>query len=517
MGIPARGPGARPDALGAPIRAGGASSLRLATGGAASLSSKDRPRRSPARPNRRRATRQDGLRGQAPAPNKGEDGWLPVVRSGVQSVVLEKPRRPAIQLQVKTLLNLIQRFAGFVYRDIRLVERDRHPCIEVRIEPHAGIPAKCSICLAPCPSYDRLPERRWKFVPPWAIATDFLFAPRRVDCPTDGKVVEHIPWSHGKSPVSKPMMGFLATWARRLSWRETAQIFRTSWESVYRSVEWFVDWGLANRKLDDVEAIGIDEIHWGKGKRSANFLTVIYQIDEGSRRLLHVGVGRTQAALRHGLTVLGAPLVAGLRFVCSDMWKPYLSVIAAMASQAVHVVDRFHVVMNLNQAVDQVRRAESSRLRGKPIAALLKKMRWKLLRRGSRVRGRARIRLHALVASKLATGRAWSLKEAFNEFWRYRSVHYAGGFLDYWCGRAMRSRLEPMKRIARMLRTHEKHLLNWFRARGEISSGAVEGLNNKIRVVTRRSYGFRTYRGMELALYHNLGRLPEPPLTHKFC
>ncbi len=81
----------------------------------------------------------------------------------------------------------------------------------------------------------------------------------------------------------------------------------------------------------------------------------------------------------------------------------------------------------------------------------------------------------------------------------------------------MRSRLEPMKRVARMLRKHEPLLLNWFRAKGEVSSGAVEGLNNKIRVVTRRSYGFRTYRAMELALYHNLGRLPEPEATHRFC
>ena len=389
--------------------------------------------------------------------------------------------------------------------------------MEVRIEPHTGIPAKCSICLTPRPSYDRLPERRWKFIPPWGIATDFLFAPRRVDCPEHGKVVEHIPWSHGKSPVSKPMMGFLATWARRMSWRETAKIFHTSWEAVYRSVEWFVDWGLANRKLVGVEAIGIDEIHWGKGQRAANFLTVVYQIDKGCRRLLWVGKRRTQATLRRGLTTLGPGLVSGLRFVCSDMWKPYLTVIAQMAAQALHVVDRFHVVMNLNQAVDQVRRAETSRLRGKPIAARLKKMRWKLLKRGSRVRGRARIKLDALVASKLATSRAWTLKESFQQFWRYRSVHWAGGFLDYWCERAMRSRLEPMKKIARMLRSHEELLLNWFRARGEISNGPVEGLNSKIRLVTRRSYGFRTYRGMELALYHNLGRLPEPPVTHRFC
>jgi Transposase len=66
-------------------------------------------------------------------------------------------------------------------------------------------------------------------------------------------------------------------------------------------------------------------------------------------------------------------------------------------------------------------------------------------------------------------------------------------------------------------RAHEALLLNWFRAKGEISAGAVEGLNNKIRVVTRRSYGFRTYNAMEMALYHALGRLPEPESAHKFC
>ncbi|MCC7375698.1 MAG: ISL3 family transposase [Verrucomicrobiales bacterium] len=406
---------------------------------------------------------------------------------------------------------------GFVFHDIRFAGDGRNERVEVRIDPHASIRGKCSTCRKPCPGYDRLPERQWSFVPLWGLAVIFLFSPRRVTCAEHGLGVEHIPWSEGKSPVTKAMMGFLATWARRLSWRETARTFHTSWEAVYRSVEWFVDWGLANRQLVGVESIGIDEIHWGKGQKSANFLTVVYQIDAGCRRLLWVGSRRTKATLRRGLSVLGPEVVAGLRFVCSDMWKPYLTVIAAMAAQALHVVDRFHVVMNINQAVDQVRRTESSRLRGKPIAARLKKMRWKLLHRGSRVRGQARVKLDALVASKLATGRAWSLKEAFHHFWSYRSVHWAGGFLDYWCQRAMRSRLEPMKKIARMLRSHEKLLLNWFRARGEISNGAVEGLNNKIRLVTRRSYGFRTYRGMELALYHNLGRLPEPPVTHRFC
>ena len=270
--------------------------------------------------------------------------------------------------------------------------------------------------------------------------------------------------------------------------------------------------------MQGVAAIGVDEIHWGRGLRADNFLTVIYQIDAHCRRLLWVGRRRSQATLRRGLKALGPEVVKGLRFVCSDMWKPYLQVIATQAGQALHVLDRFHITAHLNQAVDEVRRTESTRLRAKnkKAAQRLKHMRWPLLRRGSRVRGRARQKLNALLASKLATARAWELKEIFGHFWKYRSVMWAGAFLDYWCLRAMRSRLEPMKKVAKMLRAHEPLILNWFRAKGEISNGAVEGLNNKIRVVTRRSYGFRTYKAMEMALYHNLGRLPEPESTHRF-
>jgi transposase len=417
-------------------------------------------------------------------------------------------------------LNALQPFPGFVYQDIRLC---RHPDgqpreIKITVAAHGGIGAKCSRCLKPAPCYDRLAPRSWLFIPVWGMVTWFLYAARRVDCPEHGVVVEHLPWSEGKRPVTLAMIGFLARWARRLSWRETARAFGTSWECVYRSVEWFVQWGLAHRKLEGVESVGVDEIHWGQSKGANSFLTVIYQIDRHCRRLLWVGPKRTQATLRRGLAALGPEVVGGLRFVCTDMWRPYLNVIAAKVGQALHVLDRFHITSHLNQAVDQVRRAESTRLRGRPMAERLKRMRWKLLRKGSRVRGRAKHKLCGLLRAKLGTGRAWMLKETFQDFWRYRSLTWACAFLDVWCTRALRSRLEPMQKVARMLRSHEELILNWFKAKGEISSGAVEGLNNKIRVVTRRSYGFRTYEAMEIALYHTLGKLPEPDeFTHRFC
>ncbi len=127
------------------------------------------------------------------------------------------------------------------------------------------------------------------------------------------------------------------------------------------------------------------------------------------------------------------------------------------------------------------------------------------------------VKLSELLRYNLRTVRAYPLREEFQRLWEYKSAWWAGKFLDEWAGRVMRSRLEPMKKIARSMCAHRTLILNWFRARGEISSGAVEGLNNKAKLVTRKLYGFRTAKVANLALLYNLGHLPEPKRTHRFC
>lgn len=112
--------------------------------------------------------------------------------------------------------------------------------------------------------------------------------------------------------------------------------------------------------------------------------------------------------------------------------------------------------------------------------------------------------------------RAYLLKEQFQQLWAYTSAAWAGKFLDQWCTQVMRSRIAPMKKFARTLRTHRELVLNYFRARKRFSSGVVEGLNNKAKVTMRKAYGFRTLRSTEIALYHALGKLPEPELAHSF-
>ena len=125
-----------------------------------------------------------------------------------------------------------------------------------------------------------------------------------------------------------------------------------------------------------------------------------------------------------------------------------------------------------------------------------------------------RFRLRDLLRYNLKTVRAYLLKESFQQLWDYNSATWAGKFLDQWCRQVMRSRIEPMKKIARSMRQHRELILNYFRAQKLLSSGVVEGLNNKAKVTMRKSYGFRTFRCLELALYHSLGKLPEPESTH---
>ena len=427
----------------------------------------------------------------------------------------------AIQLTIKTLLRRVQDLAGFAITSVRHSLDAPKPRIDVDLDAHCGHKRRCSCCAGSGRIHDVLACREWHYVPLWNVPVFLHYAPRRVVCPLTGKpTVEMMPWNRGKSPYAAAYMHFLARWARRLSWKETAEIFSASWDAVRRSVEWVVAWGLEHRDLSGVSAAGIDELHHGRGKKSLNFLTLIYQIDRGSRRLLWIGQRRTEATLRQGfdeLETLHAGFLAGLQVVCSDMWKPFLKVVRQRCGQALNVLDPFHVAKHLNEALDTVRRGEQSRLHDKAARKEAKGGRFLLLRRATKVRGKAREKLKAVLASLGQTSRAWELKESFRRFWTYRSPAWASAYLKAWTTRAMRSRIEPMKKVARMLRKHEDLLMNYFRAKRQYTSAMVEGMNHKARVSLARSYGHRSFEVLKLVLYHNLGELPEPPCPHKFC
>ena len=431
----------------------------------------------------------------------------------------KETKRPAMQL--KTLLNRVHPVKGFVYGKFRQIEDDSEPNgvrLEVEVRARRGSRGICSHCGKAGPAYDRLPERQFDFVPLWGIAVALVYALRRIECRQCGVKVERVPWCEpgGKSPMTTAMVVFLARWARLLSWWQVAQVFAVSWDSVYRAVQQVVAYGLEHRDLSGIGAIGVDEVAYAKGHM---YLTLVYQLDGGCRRLLHISQGRSVKGFLgffHMLKKAKIDYAQTIKFVCSDMWRAYLKVIARKLPEALHILDRYHIVANLSKALDQVRAQEARKLSGEGWD-VLKRSRWLLLRRRKRLTGKQRFKLRQILQWDLRTVRAYILVEGLQAMWEYRSPGHAGKFLDAWCRQVMRSRLEPLKKVARSLRTHRELILNWYRAKKQYNSGIVEGMNLLVKLRFRKAFGFRTFPAMEVALYHQLGHLPEPKLTHKFC
>lgn len=417
-----------------------------------------------------------------------------------------------MNITVTSLLRRVLPLHGFCYREARWSQIDPK-AIEIGIEARKGALPRCGCCRRAGSVYDTRREPRcWQFIMLWAIPVFFVYAARRVNCKRCGVRVEHLPWASGKLRVCDALRVFLAQWARLLSWQDVAVRFCVSWADVYGSVKWVVRYGLRHRDLSGIRAVGVDEVCVGRGK----FWTLAYQIDEGAKRLLWVGKDRTSKTLDVFFNRMGAQVCAGIAFICSDMWKAYLAVIARRLPDALHILDRFHIRRNLSDAVDKIRRAESSAMAQVGISPLLKRMRWALLKHRRNWTGKERVRMRELITTGLYSIRAFLLVESFEHFWTYCSPTWAGKFLDAWCRRVARSRLDPLKKVAATLKGHRQLLLNYFKARKLFSSGVVEGLNNKLKLTLKRSYGFRTDTARKVALYHTLAKLPEPALTHSF-
>jgi transposase len=293
-------------------------------------------------------------------------------------------------MRIQTILNRVEKFKSFVYGQARLEEQKGGPELIVEMRPRRNSKPHCSGCGRRGRTYDRLEERRFEFVPLWGIVVFLAYRMRRVDCRRCGVTVEMVPWCDGKNQLTTTYRWYLATWAKRLSWSEVGSIFRTSWDSVCRAVEFAVEWGLAHRDLSGLTALGVDEIAWAKGH---TYLTLLYDISGPTKRLLAVAEERKEASLRSCLESLGDPVCLGVKYVCSDMWKPYLNVIAEKLGQAVHVLDRFHVMQRFNKALDEIRAEEAKRLVRDGYEPVLKKSRWCFLKRPANLTDKETVKL----------------------------------------------------------------------------------------------------------------------------
>jgi transposase len=363
---------------------------------------------------------------------------------------------------------------------------------------------RCGLCRQRCREVHSVgKQREWRDLSMRKLPMKLRYRPRRVRCPRCGVRVEDFPWAEPWARVTTTLANAVARLARELSWQGTARQYELNWKSVATIVKRAVQYGLKNRARPAVHVIGIDEVSRRKGQV---YLTVVY--DLARRVLLWVGEDRTEEAVAKFFTEeMGPRRCQTLRVVCMDMWAAYANLVRQHARNAQILFDRFHIVKHLNEAVEEVRRSEMRRLTNKEKVPF-KRSRWLLLKNPWNLNADQKERLSTLVRWNTPIVRGYYLKEAFQLFWEYKQLARAEALLEKWMSSAMRSRLEPFKKFVRMLRSHLDGILPWTQLR--VSNGAVEGMNNKIKSISHRSFGFRSAKNFIAAIYHCCARLPLP-------
>ena len=377
-------------------------------------------------------------------------------------------------------------------------------CMRVYIDRLGKRLLRCGVCRQRCQEvHDIRKERVWRDLSMRKLPLKLLYRPRRVECPRCGVRVEDFPWAEPWARVTTALSNAVAVLARELSWKGTAREYGLNWKSVATIVKRAVDYGLKHRARPPVHVIGIDEVSRRKGQV---YLTVVYDLER--RVLLWVGDDRTEEAVRPFFTQeMGTRRCRTLRVVCMDMWAPYAKLVRDHAVNAQILFDRFHIVKHLHEAVEAARRDLWRQLTSKE-RVTFKGTRWLLLKNPWNLNNQQKERLSTLVRWNSPLVRAWYLKESFQLFWTYKQPWRAKQLLLKWMTSALRSKLEPFKKFVGMLRSHLEGVLAWTETR--LSNGAVEGMNNKIKSISHRSFGFRSATNFIAAIYHCCARLPLP-------
>jgi len=388
------------------------------------------------------------------------------------------------------------------HRVTRVEEAGRY--LIVHIDRLGGRLLRCGVCRQRCRKVHSVRKaREWRDLSMRKLPLKLRYRPRRVQCPRCGLRVEDFPWAEPWARVSTSLANAVASLARDLSWQATARHYGLFLKGAATTVKRAVAYGLRHRVRPPVHVIGIDEVSRRKGQV---YLTVVYDLER--RVLLWVGEDRTEEAVKKFFTEeMGKRRCQTLRVVCMDMWAAYVNLVREYAPNAQILFDRFHIVKHLNEAVDAVRRELWRQLTAKE-RTTFKGTRWLLLKNPWNLTGDQRDRLSTLIRWNAPIVRAYYLKEAFQLFWFYQQPKRAKEHLEKWMRSAMSSRLEPFKKFVRMLRSHLDGILSWTNHR--VSNGAVEGMNNKIKSISHRSFGFRTAENFIAAIYHCCARLPLP-------
>lgn len=375
---------------------------------------------------------------------------------------------------------------------IRLDETARRVEVEISFDG----PATCPECGELCSLYDRR-ERRWRHLDTMQFGTYLVAEVPRVDCGTHGVRQVKVPWSEPGGRFTALFEAVVIDWLKEASITAVARLMSLSWAEVDGIMQRAVARGLGRRRVEIPARLGIDETSF---RKRHDYVTVI----SAGHRVLHVVDGRSKRDVESFFGGLTQAQRDGIEVVAMDMWQPFIQAVTTALPEGASKIayDKFHVAKHLGDAVDRVRRGEQRELRadGKDILTGTRYL-W-LTNEWS---AKQQEMFAALRGSHLRTARAWALKQLAMALWVRSHRYQLERAWHRWYASAIRSRLEPVKRVARMIKMHLGGIINAV-VRGVTNAGA-EGINSVIQKVKYTARGFRNRERFRNAIYFHLGGL----------
>lgn len=376
---------------------------------------------------------------------------------------------------------------------------------------HVALPPQsrfcCPACSAPgCPVHDTRP-RKWRHLDTCQFQTLIEAPLPRIDCSKCGIKTLAPPWATPHSRFTLLFERFAIEALQEMSMAAACRLLRISWDQADAIIRRAVERGLERRSLKDLRRIGIDEKSVGKGHR---YITVVTDLDQ--RRVIWAGEDRRTETLDRFFALLGKEGAEKIEAISMDMWRPFRASCRKWVPEAdaKTVLDRFHIEKHLGEALDLVRKHEHREL-AKKNDWRLKGRKWDWLYRRENLDPERLESFELLRKSDLRTAKAYALRENFRRLWDYQRVNYARLFFEKWYKWAIGSGLEPMKRVAKRLKTHLDRILTYVKLR--VSNARAEGMNNKIQSLKKKAYGYRNTKRLITMIYFHCADLqlhPDP-------
>lgn len=378
--------------------------------------------------------------------------------------------------------------------------------VRVMLAFEAGVAAPCPRCGRACDRYD-LRQRRWRHLDTCQLKTILVAEVPRVECPEHGVHQVTVPWAEPNCGFTAMFESLVIDWLKETSIQAVRRKMRMSWGQAHGIQRRAVLRGLARRGSAAAAHIGVDETSF---QRRHEYVTTV--VDRTEPRVLHVADDRKEESLESYYRTLTPEELAGIEDVTMDMWPPYIRVTKRRVPGAGRKIafDKFHVAQHLGEAVDDVRKQEHRELALEGESPL-KGTKYLWLRNPLGMSRESTREFAPLRDSSLRTARAWALKETAMDLWHYVHRGWAKRQWKRWISWALRSRLEPVKEVGRMVKNHLWGILNAVVL--NVTNAMAESVNSKIQWIKRTACGYRNRESFRLAIYFHLGGLDLYPGT----